>query len=91
MIVVKKETSLFKDDPIYIEKEEIYIESTPQDIVEEKIIDNYKPANLEELDENMTLEELNKLDNEEELKMNESDLFNLIDSMYEKSDENADE
>lgn len=85
--------SLFADDPIYIEKEVEYVETTPTEMIEEKLINDYKPELIEELDQNMTLDELNKLEdnqeseNSEEINMNESDLFNLIDSMYEKSDE----
>ncbi len=64
---------------IEVEKEE------PLNIIEEKIIEDYKPRRTEE---NMTLEELNKTDeNLEDIKMEEEDLFNLIDSMYEKEEE----
>ena len=53
-----------------------------------KIIDDYKPSK-EELEDNMTLEALNNLSDEEDLDMTSSDLFNLIDSMYEKDDQDG--
>ena len=57
--------------------------------MENKIIDDFmneKPDTS--LEDNMTLEALNRItDEEEELKITESDLFNLIDSMYDKGDE----
>lgn len=77
------ETSLFKEEPEYIE-EEIVIEETPIEIVENHIVEDLKPKIDTSMD-NMTLEELNKLEPKEEEK--EDDLFNLIDSMYEKGDD----
>ena len=96
------ENSLFNDDPIYMEKEipevtntntkteELFdkideVESVER--LENKIIEEYKP-NKEEIEDNMTLDALNSLD-EEDLDMTSSDLFNLIDSMYEKDDEDG--
>lgn len=99
------ENSLFSDDPIYTEKEikEENIKDTsltedlfdqinevkPVEQLENKIIDDYKPKNTE-IDDNMTLDALNSLNEDEDLDMTSSDLFNLIDSMYEKDDENGD-
>ena len=67
-----------------IEVEEI----DPIDIVEEKIVKDYKPEILED---NITLAELNKNESEtlEDLKIEEEDLFNLIDSMYDKEEEDV--
>lgn len=97
------ESSLFNDDPIYMEKEisneqidnkaeelfdEIDVEEKNVEEIENKIIDDYKPSK-EELEDNMTLEALNNLSDEEDLDMTSSDLFNLIDSMYEKDDQDG--
>lgn len=100
------ENSLFQDDPIYMEKEEIdYFDEMEQEskietieeneakedtitIMENKIIDDFineKPDTS--LEDNMTLEALNRITEEEDLKITESDLFNLIDSMYDKGDD----
>lgn len=61
--------------------------------IENKIIDDYKNVDdnsLEKSEDNMTLEALNNLPSEEEdLKITESDLFSLIDSMYEKDDQDG--
>lgn len=96
------ENSLFNDDPIYMEKEIPEVTNTntkteelfdkidevePVERLENKIIEDYKP-NKEEIEDNMTLDALNSLD-EEDLDMTSSDLFNLIDSMYEKDDEDG--
>ena len=96
------ENSLFNDDPIYMEKEIPEVTNTntkteelfdkidevePVERLENKIIEEYKP-NKEEIEDNMTLAALNSLD-EEDLDMTSSDLFNLIDSMYEKDDEDG--
>ena len=62
-------------------------EVEPVERLENKIIEEYKP-NKEEIEDNMTLDALNSLD-EEDLDMTSSDLFNLIDSMYEKDDEDG--
>lgn len=99
------ENSLFRDDPIYMEKEiiveeqqDLFLEmenkediQEPIKTVEDKIIENYKNIEPEEdFEENMTLEALNKMtDDEDDLKITESDLFSLIDSMYEKDDQNG--
>lgn len=96
------ENSLFNDDPIYMEKEieekdepdlfeEINVNVSIK-TVEDKIIDDYKNVdNIEDdFEDNMTLEVLNSLPSEEDdLKITESDLFSLIDSMYEKDDQNG--
>lgn len=96
------ENSLFNDDPIYMEKEieqpveEDLFEEISVNVsvktVEDKIIDDYKNIenNEENFEENMTLEVLNSLPSEEDdLKITESDLFSLIDSMYEKDDQDG--
>ncbi|MEG1647275.1 MAG: hypothetical protein RR325_00730 [Bacilli bacterium] len=96
------EKSLFKDDPIYTEKEEYLITSdetaltsSPVDFIEEELVKNYKREVKNDLNENMTLEVLNNLEDKEDkedkedINLSESDLFNLIDSMYEKDDEDG--
>lgn len=96
------ENSLFNDDPIYMEKEietvvepdlfeEIKVDVSIK-TVEDKIIDDYKHVeNVEDdFEDNLTLEALNSLPSEEDdLKITESDLFSLIDSMYEKDDQDG--
>ena len=96
------ENSLFNDDPIYMEKEiepaveedlfeEINVNVSVK-TVEDKIIDDYKniEQNDEDFEDNMTLEALNNLPSEEDdLKITESDLFSIIDSMYEKDDQDG--
>ena len=96
------ENSLFNDDPIYMEKE--IEEAVEPDLfeeinvnvsiktVEDKIIDDYKNVESieDDFEDNLTLEALNSLPSEEDdLKITESDLFSLIDSMYEKDDQDG--
>lgn len=82
------ETSLFKDDDIYVERTPIE-DFEPTSIIEDKIIEDYKPK-YDDTSDNLMLDELNKLDdNIEDEKISESDLFNLIDSMYEKDEDNG--
>lgn len=78
------EINLFKEEPVYVE-EEVVIEETPIEIVENHIIEDLKPKI--DTSDNMTLDALNKLEPKEEEKEVEDDLFNLIDSMYEKGDD----
>ncbi|MDD3187217.1 MAG: hypothetical protein PHD02_01940 [Bacilli bacterium] len=81
------ENTFTQSEPTYFEKEEVYIE-TPIEKVEAQIVDSFVTKEEEKVDENMTLEELNKFDDDksEDLNIKENDLFDLIDSMYEKSD-----
>ena len=58
-------------------------------IKDNAVIDEFKSVSKEPIDDNLMLEEINKLPVEEDLKISESDLFSLIDAMYEKDDENG--
>lgn len=83
---LERTQELFKKEEIV---EELLKKDEVVEVLENRIIDDYKNVSKESLDDNLMLEEINKLPIEEDLKISESDLFSLIDAMYEKDDENG--
>lgn len=85
--VEEKDTLFFKDD--FIEEGDLFEEFNEDldtNFNEVSINDNDFVDNIDEDDDNDLINEINEVFENDE-KVNESDLFDLIDSMYEKGDE----
>ena len=82
----------FEDNDMFEELSQEEVITTPTDDAIEEFIneesnESQEANNQPETTDNIVEEELNKIYDDEQETLNDSDLFNLIDSMYEDGDE----
>lgn len=89
---IEVEEEVVEDNDMFeeLEQEEVITvptDSAIQEFINEEPTDSIEENNPEEITDNIVEEELNKIYDDNKETLNDSDLFNLIDSMYEDGDE----